>query len=282
MVLRIRDIVCLASVGALFLLVPKIASAQSFGVELHNTLMPAAGGMGGVSLARPQDVSSAINGNPATLAQFEGTQIQFGGAWTEPTYVLSHQGGALPRLGNFSARSEAEGSALGGFGVTQDLRALGIPGTAGIGLAASAGAGLSFRGVQQSNGTTVALSALQIVNAVGIDVTDRFSVGASLMFGTAGLEAPFVGISAYAYDYALRGNVGFSYDLGRGTDIGFYYQTRQRFNFDDVIRLEDFDGSFFSVQDIDADFPSNLGLGIANRCLMDGRLLLAADVLYKQ
>ncbi len=46
------------------------ARGQSFGVELNNTLMPAAGGMGGVSIAEPQDVTSAINGNPATMMQF--------------------------------------------------------------------------------------------------------------------------------------------------------------------------------------------------------------------
>ncbi len=41
--------------------------AQGFGVELHNTLMPASGGMGGVSIASPQDLPSALHGNPATL-----------------------------------------------------------------------------------------------------------------------------------------------------------------------------------------------------------------------
>jgi long-chain fatty acid transport protein len=60
-------------------------TAQSFGVELHNTLMPASGGMGGASLALPQDLQSAINGNPATLTQFRGTQFAFGGGWAEAT-----------------------------------------------------------------------------------------------------------------------------------------------------------------------------------------------------
>ena len=41
----------------LLLFTGKIAHAQSFGIELHNTLMPAAGGMAGVSLTRPQDYS---------------------------------------------------------------------------------------------------------------------------------------------------------------------------------------------------------------------------------
>lgn len=47
--------------------------AQTFGVELHNTLMPASGAMGGVSIARPQDFLSGVNGNPASMTQFKGT-----------------------------------------------------------------------------------------------------------------------------------------------------------------------------------------------------------------
>ena len=48
---------------------------QAFGVELQASLMPAAGGMGGTGIARPQDVQSALALNPATLAQKKGTQF---------------------------------------------------------------------------------------------------------------------------------------------------------------------------------------------------------------
>jgi long-chain fatty acid transport protein len=76
-------LVCAAFAGT------RAAHAQTFGVELHNNLMPAAGGMGGVSIAKPQDLTSGINGNPATLTQFVGTQVMFGGAWTEPTFNMT-------------------------------------------------------------------------------------------------------------------------------------------------------------------------------------------------
>ena len=59
--------------------------AQTFGVELHNTLMPASGAMAGTSIAQPQDFLSGINGNPATLTQFKGTQFTFSGAWADAT-----------------------------------------------------------------------------------------------------------------------------------------------------------------------------------------------------
>ncbi len=70
----------------------RAAEAQTFGVELHNTLMPASGGMAGVSIARPQDLLSGINANPAALTQFKGTQFSFSGAWAEPTMNFTQTG----------------------------------------------------------------------------------------------------------------------------------------------------------------------------------------------
>ncbi len=59
------------------ILTGQMAFAQGFGVELHNNLTPAAGGMGGTSIAEPQDLLAAINGNPANVTQFQGTQFTF-------------------------------------------------------------------------------------------------------------------------------------------------------------------------------------------------------------
>jgi long-chain fatty acid transport protein len=94
------------------------ARGQSFGIELHNTMMPASGGMAGVSIARPQDLQSAINGNPATLTQFRGTQFSFGGGWAEGTYDVT-QLAPLPlvNVAPFSAKSGTPGAALGNIGV---------------------------------------------------------------------------------------------------------------------------------------------------------------------
>lgn len=88
--------------------------AQTFGVELHNTLMPASGVMGGVSIARPQDLLSGVNANPASLTQFKGTQFLFSGAWAEAT-INQTQTGNIPFAGPpliepFSAKSTVPGS----------------------------------------------------------------------------------------------------------------------------------------------------------------------------
>lgn len=74
------------------LLASRLAWAGPYGYDLHNTLAPASGGMAGTSLARPQDLTSAIFGNPATLTQMEGTQFSFGATFYQPEVDLTHDG----------------------------------------------------------------------------------------------------------------------------------------------------------------------------------------------
>jgi long-chain fatty acid transport protein len=257
------------------------AVAQSFGIELHSTLMPASGAMAGACTARPQDVQSAFAGNPAALTQFCGTSFSFGGAWTEPTYNIGHRGGVLPRLGAFYAKSEAEGSALGNIGITQQLEIMGRPANFGIGLLGTAGAGVSLRNVPESNGTSVTMSVLQIAPAVAVGVTDRLSVGAAIMLGSSTLDAPFQGAGAAALAYSLRGAMGLTYQLAPCTTLGASFHTSQNFNYDDAIRLQIDAVNLSTAVDVNAGLPANYAVGVANNRLMDGRLLLAADVLFK-
>jgi long-chain fatty acid transport protein len=63
--------------------------------------------------------------------------------------------------------------------------------------------------------------------------------------------------------------------------MGVYYQTRQNFKFEDSILLRTPGGPFLPPQDVSLGLPRNIGFGVANNALMDGNLLLAADVLWK-
>lgn len=257
---------------------PAVANAQSFGIELHNTMMPASGGMAGASIALPQDLQSAINGNPATLSQFRGTQFSFGGGWAEGTYNITQET-PLPLVGvdPYSAKSGTPGALLGNIGVTQDFGVLGMPLTIGLGFISNAGAGVDFRDVAESNGTSAHYVALDLVSGVGVDVTDRLSLGAALVVGTGFLDGPFVDIGGMVPDYALRGTLGANYAVSDATAVGFYWQTKKHFTFDDAAVFAN--GQTF---DIAFDHPENFGLGIANQSLMDGRLLVAVDVLFKR
>jgi long-chain fatty acid transport protein len=260
------------------------AFGQSFGTELHNTMMPASGAMGGTSIARPQDLTSALNANPASLTQFRGTQFMFGGGWVEPTVNLT-QTSNLPTIGSpvvqpFSAKSTAPGTPLTNIGLTQDLsEILGMNAVLGVGMVTTAGAAADYRHVPQSNGTNTSLLLLNAPVSLGVQVTERLSVGAATSLGIAYYDGPFVGVGGMTPDYALRGTLGSNYQLTDATTIGGYYQTKQSFTFDNAISLNVL--NFNPTLDVNMELPENLGFGIANSSLFDGRLLLAMDVLYK-
>lgn len=272
---------CLLMVACAFVGIAgaRAAMAQPFGSELHNTLTPGAGAMAGASIAAPQDVAAALNGNPATLAQLGGTQFIFGSAWAEGTYNASYDGSvpALNLLGlsTFSAKSMAQGSAIPNIGVTYALDGFGRPITVGMGLLPVAGLAVDFRHVPGSGGVSAEYLNLGTASVVGVQLTDRLSLGASGQVGYAVFEGGFVETSSASADYAMRGTVGLNYNVLTSTIVGAYYQTKESFTFDNAILLA---GTF---RDIHMSQPENVGLGVANTALMEGQLLLAADFLYK-
>jgi long-chain fatty acid transport protein len=260
------------------------ANGQGYGTDLQNVLAPASGGMAGVSTARPQDVPSAIFGNPATLTQFQGTQFTFGGAWVEGYPTITNNGDlntANPGV-PFSVTSRAQGQAIPEIGVTQDFECYGLPGTVGIGLGGLAGVGTEYRGRAPAgsfvNNLSSSLLILGINLDAGVQLNDSLSVGAAFTLASAyeqlGLVGPTIA-TAMANDFGIRGTLGLDYAWNDCTDLGFYYMTPLDLQFNDSLRI----GSTF--HDVRIQQPTTFGLGIANRALMDGRLLVAADVYYK-
>lgn len=279
--LRRAFIFCAALVGGALL--ASSAMGQSFGVELHNTLMPAAGGMAGASIAEPQDITSGLNGNPATITQFGGTHFTFSGAWAEPTFHLT-QTSNIPVVGPpliepFAAKSTAPGVPAGNIGVTQELDLAGLPLTMGMGFITTAGGFADFRHVPQSYGTSSASTIFNLPLVLGLDLTERLSIGGSLAMGIAFFNAPFVTIGSMTPDYALRGAVGVDYQLAAATRLGLYYQTQQSFQFDNAFLL--FPGPNQRTANVQMDLPENIGFGFSNTALCDGKLLIAVDALYK-
>jgi long-chain fatty acid transport protein len=263
----------------LLLLTTKSAHAQSFGVELFNNVMPASGAMAGASIASPQDVQSAIYGNPATMTQYRGTNVGFSGLWIEPTYNVS-VGAPLVGFGVTpfnDAKSDAQGIAGGNIGVTQDFSALGMPVTVGMGLMAGSGAGVDLRHIPQSNGTHANIVALDIVSGAALDLTDRLSLGGSMVLSNATLDGPFVGLTGASSDYGLSGTVGVDYELRPDTTVGVYWKAKMGFTFENLAGFVP--GTFL---DVEVDRPAVLGMGISNSSLMDGCLLLAMDAVYLQ
>jgi len=253
------------------------AAAQTYGIDFRNTLMPASGGMAGTSVAAPQDFLSAINANPAALTQYKGTHFTIGGAFAEATVDLE-QKAAVPLLGvaAFSAKSSTPGAIVPAIGVAQEVDGLPLPTTVGLAVLGAAGGGSSYVQEPASNATSSYLLLLEFAPSVAVELTERLSIGATMFIGDGYASGPFVGTSGMTNAYALRGGFGLDYALGDATWLGAYYQTTQAFRFENEAVLF----SERQPRDVDMGLPQQVGMGIANESLLDGRLLLAADALY--
>ena len=88
--------------------------------------------------------------------------------------------------------------------------------------------------------------------------------------------------------------MGITYeDIVPGTRLGLFYMTELQHVFDDIIAVPNFtvddDGAFEGYGDkgqvryasIPIEEPRTLGIGISNETFMDGNLLIAADVMWK-
>jgi len=258
----------------------QIALAQGYGTDTQNVLMPASGGMAGVSLASPQDVPSAVFGNPSTLSQFQGTQFTLGGAWAEG-YPTVTRFGFLDPAENFSVTSGTQGFLIPNIGVTQDLCPLGLPGTLGFGLSGLSGLGAEYRGKAPPGSFANDFSSEYLVlglNAgAGFKLGERLSAGASVTLGTAFEQLGLVQSTAMVHDYALRGTFGLDYEVNDCNTVAAFYQTKMNFQFPNAF-LNPIANTY---SDIRIDQPETIGFGLANRRLCGGNLLIAADIYYK-
>ncbi|MFN9913457.1 MAG: hypothetical protein ACK53L_12775, partial [Pirellulaceae bacterium] len=88
--------------------------------------------------------------------------------------------GPDPLIQPFSAKSSAPGTPLTNIGVTQELsELLGFDVVAGVGMVTTAGAAADYRQVPQSNGTNSSILLLNAPASLGVQVTERFSLGAT-------------------------------------------------------------------------------------------------------
>lgn len=277
--IRIGIVAALVIVGAI---AAEPVGAQPFGVEMQNNMLPIAGAMGGASIARPQELLAGLNANPAALTRFQGTQFEFGGGWAEASYDLTQTATLqVPGVTPFSAKSGAPGVALANIGMSRQIDLMGVDSTMAFGLISNAGAGVDFRSVPASNRASSNILVLEISSGFGMKLTDRLSVGTTVSLGSGYFNGPFVGNSAMVQAYGLRASLGANFDLTDATSLGAYWQTKQHFHFDDAIGLQLFNGNIDITRDVEMDLPSTFGFGIANRRMLDGRLLVAMDVVYK-
>ncbi|MDZ7754211.1 MAG: hypothetical protein U5S82_21885 [Gammaproteobacteria bacterium] len=256
------------------------AWAGPHGFDLHNTIMPASQAMAGTSHARPQDLPSAIFGNPATLTQYDGgTRFTFGASFYMPQVVIDHDGtvnGGFP----FREKSGTDVFPVPIVGVAQDLQGLGIPAVLGLGVTATSGVGATFVDDPKSLGAGAEFIVFGVNAGAGFPITENLSLGAMATISFAQIDAGLSSTSKETHDLGLRLTAGLTYDIGN-TTIGLWGQTEQKHNFDNLFQTGvDGDGfPTFSNQKIEQ--PWNVGISIANSDLLNGDLLVAFDYIHK-
>ena len=166
--------------------------------------------------------------------------------------------------------------------MTQDFECFNIPGTLGLGVSGLSGAGGRISrprtGRSFVNDITTELLILGVNLDAGVQLTDNLSVGAAFTIAPGFEQLGFVGplvATSMVNAYGIRGTLGLDYAWNDCTDIGFYYMSPLDFQFPDGLRI----GTTY--HDIRITQPTTFGWGVANHALMDGRLLVAADVYYK-
>ena len=166
--------------------------------------------------------------------------------------------------------------------MTQDLRSLGLQGTIGMGFSGLSGLGAEYRGLAPAGSYADDISSEYIVLGVnvgaGFQLTDRLSVGRTATLGT-GIEQLALVSTPMVHDYGLRGTIGLNYAMDDCNTLGAFYQSRLDFQFPTAIPNPLAVGPAYF--DLNLDQPDTFGLGYANRSLLDGNLLIAADVYYK-
>ena len=261
--------------------------AGPYGYDLHNVLAPVSGSMAGTSIAKPLDNVSAVFGNPAGLSEFRGTEFTFGATWYKPSAVLEHDGSVTGAA--FKQSNRNEGYLVPQIAVTQDLRGLGIPGTLGAGVTATNGIGVEYRKEPKSLGASAELIVIGANFGLSWDLTQNLTVGAAATTTYSMLDLGLTSTSAQTHDIAFKGSLGMTYKLPHATQIGMFYHSELRQDFDDIIQTSPSSApssGLTSATDgmmtnLIIEQPRTLGIGISNEMLMDGNLYLAADVMYK-
>ena len=254
--------------------------AGPYGYDLHNVLAPVSASMAGTSIAKPLDNVSAVFGNPAGLSEFRGTEFTFGATWYKPSAVLEHDGSLTGT--RFKQSNRNEGYIVPQIAVTQDLRGLGIPGTLGAGVTVTNGIGVEYRKEPASLGASAELIYVGANFGLSWDLTENLTLGAAATTTYAMLDLGLTSTSANTHDIGFKGSLGLTYKLPHATQLGVFYHSELRQDFDDIIQTSPSGaGGDGQMTNLVIEQPRTLGVGISNEMLMDGNLYLAADVMYK-
>lgn len=257
--------------AALALGAASAANAANYGTDLNLTMMPASGGMAGVGIANPLEPAAALYGNPATLANFNsGTSFSFGATFYKPEVSARHNGGDTGAA--WSADSKASDYLVPTVAVTQPISQNTV---LGLGLTAVSGVGSDFRGTPNSLDPLAELVLFGANAGISHRVNNNLDLGGAVTIGNGFFQAGLSSNTASRRAFGVRGTLGANYHLGQ-TNLGAYYRSKLSIKYNDVVNYNT--NAFW---DLTVEQPEEFAFGLSNSSLLNGKLLLAADVIWK-
>ena len=287
------------------------AMATNAGTDLNLDHHIVAAGMAGAAYTRPQEVSAAVAGNPATLRQFDQGQYNFGASLLPIKELKNVQTTRIDTLNTTFTNesvSSAENYIVPTFGmVLSDSKdwtwAAGLEVDAGIGadfrddpiyLLGGAGTALGL-GSPVSLPLVVELISLNANLAAAYQATPELSLGASLTVGfgfaqlgtvgpTQGLSAldkaagglglsDFGGTTSSVHDIAFAASLGAVWQVNPQWTLSATWKSELGYEFDDILR-----SNTYGLQSLPIEQPSEW---IAGSAFEEGDLLVELDVVFK-
>jgi long-chain fatty acid transport protein len=277
------------------------ALALNSGTDLNLSLKPIAGGMAGAAYTKPQEVSAALFGNPATLTQFKGFNFGLGAAILEPDVDNYQSNNGFTNHSHSLAQNYiAPDVALGAEIAPGFVLGAGVAVDSGLGAdyrtqPINAGAGLGLGGAGAGGAATlpllVELLSFSANLGAAYEVTPDLSLGAALtvgfglgQFGTsgsttglAGLTGDFGGTTSSVHDISIRGSLGATYRLTEDVKLGLSLKTPLQYHYQNVLATTINGHQVY--QDVKLEQPFEVTWGAAAN--VTPNLLLEADVAWK-
>lgn len=264
-----------------------LALAGPHGSEFDLTLTPAAGGMEGVGIARPQDPIAMLFANPATLTQLEGNRtFSIGATFASPNLKMTAEPtdlfGGTASAGTFNPAAALTGPVKG----SSSTDALAAPHAvviqrlsdklvAGFGFTGVSGLGSDWRSVDNMPNLIADLGLFGANMSLGYKVSDRFSIGGTFTLGIANLEVGLTDSTGNTHQFSISGSVGMTYDAGAYV-LGLAYKGPLEVEYKNVMETAPNVFSNFTLEQ-----PQEIQFGLATGKDFSDKTIIEFDFRYK-
>jgi len=282
--------------GMAMLVASTSAMAISTGTDLNLSGKARAGGMAGAAYTAPQEASAAVFGNPATLTQFKGINLNFGASFLSLAAIdvkTVNENGAAGGALDGKAHSDADNYIVPDFGLTIQVSPNLVLGT---GLEVDAGLGADYRDDPVANTfpLTVEVISFNANFAAAYKVSEDLSIGGALttgfalaQLGTTGSNATAAGFgladagylpTASVHDIGFGGSLGSVYTLSEGVTVSATWKSEVQYHFKNILANTVTNSGH---QTLTLEQPQEVILGVAFDDVLAPGLLVEADIVWK-